>query len=382
MKKHSAFLLLLSCLVFSVGCYAQDVGYYKCNGGISLSPNNFYALAFQGKRGLDKKSLFGYEKKLEVSKNQIWLFFDTPSSGLMRLQIKKTDTPFQIYIFKEKNGALCEDLESKSAKLIYKEPSTVNLNSEFIFVEDALRYGVVLVANSGVKDSLEFSFDFSPQDEFGNEIVDSLLFDLSTHGNAHEYEIHVRDAITKRPVKSKISLTGANEINGAYVASDLILNIRKNIKECELKIDAEGYFSFDKKDHSILLKNGLNDTIFLKPLVRGAVAKIDEIYFTAGLATILEESGPKLNRLRDFLLVNASVNIEIQGHVNGDGTQPLSSRRLSKKRAKEIVKYLITAGISSKRLSAKGFGFTKPVYEFPESEMEKEANRRVEILIK
>ena len=73
MKKHSAFLLLLSCLVFSVGCYAQDVGYYKCNGGISLSPNNFYALAFQGKRGLDKKSLFGYEKKLEVSKNQIWL---------------------------------------------------------------------------------------------------------------------------------------------------------------------------------------------------------------------------------------------------------------------------------------------------------------------
>jgi outer membrane protein OmpA-like peptidoglycan-associated protein len=76
------------------------------------------------------------------------------------------------------------------------------------------------------------------------------------------------------------------------------------------------------------------------------------------------------------------VNIEIQGHVNGDGTQAISSKRLSKKRAKEIVKYLIAAGISPKRLSAKGFGFTQPVYEFPSSEMEKEANRRVEILIK
>ena len=76
------------------------------------------------------------------------------------------------------------------------------------------------------------------------------------------------------------------------------------------------------------------------------------------------------------------MNIEIQGHVNGDGTQPYSSKRLSKKRAKEIVKHLALAGISPKRLSAKGFGFTNPVYAFPETEMQKEANRRVEILIK
>ncbi|MCH1480056.1 MAG: OmpA family protein [Crocinitomicaceae bacterium] len=382
MKNASAFLFILFTSLFTMKSQAQDVGYYKCYGGISLSPNNFYSLAFQGKRGLDKKALYGYEKTEEVSKNQIWLFFDTPSSGLMKLNIQKTKASFHIYIFKEKNGMLCDELASGNAKFIFSEQSTKDLNSEFIFVEESLRYGVVLVAKEGIKDSLDFSFDFSPQDEFGNEIVDSLLFDLTTHSNANEYAIHVRDAITKRPVKSKISLTGANEINGAYVASDLILNIRKNIKKCVLKIDAEGYFSFDKKDHSILVKNGLKDTIYLKPLVRGAVAKIDEIYFTAGLATILEESGPKLNRLRDFLLVNASVNIEIQGHVNGDGTQAFSSKRLSKKRAKEIVKYLIAAGISPKRLSAKGFGFTQPVYEFPSSEMEKEANRRVEILIK
>ena len=86
--------------------------------------------------------------------------------------------------------------------------------------------------------------------------------------------------------------------------------------------------------------------------------------------------------MRDFLLVNAGVNIEIQGHVNGDGTQRFSSKRLSKKRAKEIVRHLISAGISSKRLSAKGFGFSNPVYKLPQNEMEKEANRRVEILIK
>jgi len=382
MNKANLYVVLLVTFCLAQICRGQSIDYSKCTGGISLSPNNFYSLAFQGKKGIDKKSLYGYETAREVNKNQIWLFFDTPSSGMLKLNIKRYAENCHVYMFEEKGGQICHELEEQRAKFIFSESNSVDLDAEFIFVEEALRYAVVLVAEEGIKDSLDFSFDFSPQDEFGNEIVDSLLFDLTTHGNAHEYEIHVRDAVTKRPVKSKISLTGANEINGAYVASELILNVRKNIKVCELKIDAEGYFSFDKKDHSILVKNGLKDTVFLKPLVRGAVAKIDEIYFVAGLSTILEESAPKLNRLRDFLLVNPNVNIEIQGHVNGDGTQPYSSKRLSKKRAKEIVKHLAQAGISPKRLSAKGFGFTKPVYAVPETEMQKEANRRVEILIK
>ena len=380
MNKKNYVLFLF--LMFVGQSLTQEMGSTKCSGGISLSPNNFYGLSFQGKKGIDKKKLNGYEKTIEVTKNQIWLFFDPPSSGLLNLNIKNTKTPFHIYIFKEKGGEICAELDSKKAKLIFSEPSTTDLNAAFLFTEEALRYGVLLMAGEGIKDSLEFSFDFSPQDKYGNEIIDSLLFDLSSHRGALEYEIHVRDGVTKRPVKSKISLTGSNDIDGAYVASDLILNIRKNIKFCELKIDAEGYFSFDNKTHSILVKDGLNDTILLNPLVRGAVAKIDEIYFSAGLSDILEESGPKLNRLRDFLLVNSAVNIEIQGHVNGDGTQAFSSKRLSKNRAKEIVRYLISAGISSKRLSAKGFGFLNPVYEFPVTEMEKEANRRVEILIK
>ena len=380
MSKKTYILFLFLC--FCSHSWSQEMGYAKCTGGISLSPNNFYSLSFQGKKGIDKKNLYGYEKTIEVTKNQIWLFFDPPSSGLLSLNIKNTKTPFHTYIFKEKGGDLCDELDAKKAKLIFSEPSTTDLGSAFLFTEEALRYAVLLMADDGVKDSLEFSFDFSPQDKYGNEIIDSLMFDLSSHHGALEYELHIRDGITKRPVKSKISLTGSNDIDGAYVASDLILNIRKNIKLCELKVDAEGYFSFDNAAHSILVKNGLNDTILLKPLVRGSVAKIDEIYFSAGLSDILEESGPKLNRLRDFLLVNAGVNIEIQGHVNGDGTQRFSSKRLSKKRAKEIVRYLISAGISSKRLSARGFGFSNPVYKLPQNEMEKEANRRVEILIK
>jgi outer membrane protein OmpA-like peptidoglycan-associated protein len=46
------------------------------------------------------------------------------------------------------------------------------------------------------------------------------------------------------------------------------------------------------------------------------------------------------------------------------------------------VDYLVEGGISSDRLTAIGFGNTKPIYKTPQTEEEKEANRRVEILIR
>ena len=176
MNKKNYVLFLF--LMFVGRSLTQEMGYTKCSGGISLSPNNFYGLSFQGKKGIDKKKLKGYETTIEVTKNQIWLFFDPPSSGLLNLNIKNTKTPFHTYIFKEKGGELCSELDSKKAKLIFSEPSTTDLNAAFLFTEEALRYGVLLMAGEGIKDSLEFSFDFSPQDKYGNEIIDSLLFDL------------------------------------------------------------------------------------------------------------------------------------------------------------------------------------------------------------
>jgi outer membrane protein OmpA-like peptidoglycan-associated protein len=46
------------------------------------------------------------------------------------------------------------------------------------------------------------------------------------------------------------------------------------------------------------------------------------------------------------------------------------------------VAYLISCGIEPERLSAVGYGNTKPIFPKPESEEQKEANRRVEVKIK
>ena len=81
------------------------------------------------------------------------------------------------------------------------------------------------------------------------------------------------------------------------------------------------------------------------------------------------------------MVLNPSVNIEIQGHVNLDGSKK-ATKRLSKKRAYQILKYLVNENIPKNRLSAVGFGFEKPVFKDPINDEQKEANRRVEILIK
>ncbi|MBK6524906.1 MAG: OmpA family protein [Crocinitomicaceae bacterium] len=91
---------------------------------------------------------------------------------------------------------------------------------------------------------------------------------------------------------------------------------------------------------------------------------------------------PALKRLLDFLALNESVRIEIQGHVNDPGNKnPKHSMTLSENRAKAVKKWLKDNGIDESRLTEVGYGATQMIYEKPKNAMEEEANRRVTIMI-
>ena len=76
---------------------------------------------------------------------------------------------------------------------------------------------------------------------------------------------------------------------------------------------------------------------------------------------------------------NPQLKIEIQGHLC---CMPVDRTDLSTQRAKAIYNFLITNDVYRARLSYKGFGSTQPIYPLPEkNEVERAANRRVEILI-
>jgi outer membrane protein OmpA-like peptidoglycan-associated protein len=196
------------------------------------------------------------------------------------------------------------------------------------------------------------------------------------------YTLVLRDGQTKAPITGRISLQGAPEINGSYFASQLSINLKQPLKKGFLKIEAPGYFPVEYKEHRIPLGATYIDTIYLSGFKAGELTKLEQVYFSAGLPEIMEESYAQLNRLRDLLLLNPQLNIEIHGHVNLDENSAKKAQKLSKQRAEMVKNYLVQNGVAAKRLYPIGFGSSKPVYKKPKDEEEKEANRRVEILIK
>lgn len=83
----------------------------------------------------------------------------------------------------------------------------------------------------------------------------------------------------------------------------------------------------------------------------------------------------------EMLKTNASMRLEIQGHTDNVGT-PASNQKLSEARAAAVRSYLVsTFSIAADRLSAAGFGDTKPVAD-NKTEEGRAQNRRVELVKK
>jgi outer membrane protein OmpA-like peptidoglycan-associated protein len=338
-------------------------------------------LKFKGKSGKDKSGIQSYCDLPVSSNNLVWLQFHPPHSGRMNLALKTSGDSIIVFIFETSVTDDCGSISSKKATLVTCENRSAldTLNPIYKCSADK-NYYIALYVNKGKAPLIDLKLNYTPLTSEGTVLKDSLLLNLAYSKELPVYGIHFRDELTGFPVIAKLSLVASSLIDGTYRGSDILVNNQRKLK-ASLRIDSEGYYSKDIFEHPIPSTTH-HDTIFLAPITHGAITKLDDIYFAGGLAIILEESMPRLKRLKDFLLLNPTISIEVQGHVNDEGGNSLSSQRLSKKRAKRIVAYLISCGIEPERLSAVGYGNTKPIFPKPESEEQKEANRRVEVKIK
>ena len=120
----------------------------------------------------------------------------------------------------------------------------------------------------------------------------------------------------------------------------------------------------------------------MKKLAKGSSIQIEEIEFRAGTSEFVMGSESRLNRLKDLMALNAEIHIEIQGHVFAQGDNTFASQQMSEARAKRILNYLNANGIAKNRMTAVGYGNTRPIYPDAKLGSEEQANRRVEIVIK
>ncbi|MGC2697528.1 MAG: OmpA family protein [Candidatus Angelobacter sp.] len=102
------------------------------------------------------------------------------------------------------------------------------------------------------------------------------------------------------------------------------------------------------------------------------------IHFDTAKATIQPDSANILGEIVKLLQQNADLKLRIEGHTDGHGNAA-ANQALSDKRAQAVVAWLTGKGINASRLTAKGFGATKPVADNTTDDG-RAKNRRVELV--
>ncbi|UYZ62450.1 PA14 domain-containing protein [Hymenobacter weizhouensis] len=117
----------------------------------------------------------------------------------------------------------------------------------------------------------------------------------------------------------------------------------------------------------------------LSALSRGAAVTLPNLYFTQSTASLLPASRPVLDALARTLTAQPQLRLEIAGHTDNVG-EPRLNLRLSEQRARVVRRYLIGQGIDSVRLTARGYGGTRPVADNRDPQ-QRPRNRRVEVVV-
>jgi len=147
-----------------------------------------------------------------------------------------------------------------------------------------------------------------------------------------------------------------------------------------LSASAEGYLN---TADSVNVENSevtpVIKDLYMKKIEVGLTVRLKNIYFDFDKTTLKSESFVELDKVVDFLKRNPSVEIEIAGHTDSKGSDDYNEN-LSQGRSQSVVDYLMSQGIESYRLSAHGYGESKPI-DSNDTEEGRANNRRVEFTV-
>jgi OOP family OmpA-OmpF porin len=196
----------------------------------------------------------------------------------------------------------------------------------------------------------------------------------------------VTDSRTKESLKAQIELfdINKNEIV-SFVESDSIsgqyLMVLTQGSEYALYISKKGYlfkslnFNYSEVEHF----EPLVIDVPLDRAIKGEGSVLKNIFFDVDKYELKEKSFTELEKIVRFLTENPQISVEIGGHTDNTGNAAYN-QQLSERRAKSVYNYIISKGISHKRLSARGFGSVKPVAS-NETDSGRQLNRRIEFTI-
>jgi len=382
------YLLFASHLLFS---QSRGETYSNCTGSLNLFESNQYTLKFHGSK--KESTLFSSYPALShiTSGNQLWVSYIAPLDGTISFNITSKNSAFKFVIFQAFMSDVCVEVPDGLAEIkrmmITDDCTNGGLNQTVnstnlypMHLDAGQSVYLVIIGEPETISELKFNFLFTPDAHEKDDLNEKEL-DFRNDEFAPTFKISIRNAETNRPVIANLSIDGLKGMNGLYKGSDLLYNVPRNFK-MNLKCEAEGFFFIDSMQIPVISMANQELILNLEPVRSGKTMQIEEIEFKPGTSEIVTNGEGKLRRLRDFLALNSDIRIEIQGHVyEPGGTNSHAGQKISEARAKRVMKYLIDSGIDKSRLTAVGYGNTRPIYAEPKHAYEEQANRRVEIIV-
>jgi OmpA-OmpF porin, OOP family len=196
----------------------------------------------------------------------------------------------------------------------------------------------------------------------------------------------VYDAVTKKPLGAQVQLydvqvdsllqqVNSDKVSGEYTA------VLTEGNQYALYVTAPNYLmnslSFDYTSPKNLSPVALD--VYLEPIKSGAAMVLNNLFFDTGKYALEKKSKTELNKLIRFMQLNGSLKIVIEGHTDDIGADK-DNQLLSEKRAKSVVEYITSNGITKDRISFKGYGESKPVKP-NNSDENRKLNRRIEMRV-
>lgn len=379
-------------VVFSQSTFFTSESIADCSGATGIIYSGNYTLQFPDSRGT-VNDLVGYSSLREIKeKNSIWCYFIAPCDGKLSIDAFISTGTLQMIAFQNNEDDLCLGLQNGSTeikriidqRLTNKVGLSVIINENYLYPLSIKKdQKVMFLFNTQEKGKpiLGFNLKFERSDTNVDGDKTKLVKEVDARINSIKpvLNIKVRDAETGNPIIANIEVNGIKKLNALYNGSDFLFNIDKS-GLIDVRCDAPGYFFSDKREE-ISSHDNREFTIWMEPLRKGKSLRLDGIEFQSGTSNLTMASEEKLRRLRDFLAINSSIKIEIQGHVHSTGENGFATQKLSEARAKRVYLFLDENGINRNRMSSVGFGNTKPIYVNPKFSYEEQANRRVEIKV-
>ena len=123
----------------------------------------------------------------------------------------------------------------------------------------------------------------------------------------------------------------------------------------------------------------LNQVLQTRDTARGLVVNMPDVLFDFNKYTLKPAARERLARVSGIVLAYPDLKLEIEGHTDSIGSDEYN-QTLSEKRAAAVQDYLISSGVTTANVTARGLGKSDPVAD-NSSAAGRKLNRRVEMIV-